>query len=112
MMRVDYRYLRLISVPVVHRRARAARPRLRARACNVVVGGSARWLKLGPLPAVHPAEIAKLAMVIYLAHWFAKRGDQDPRLLGRHDPVPRDRRARSWSSSSASPTSGRRSSSA
>jgi cell division protein FtsW len=41
---------------------------------NVVVGGSARWLKVGPLPALHPAEIAKLAMIIYLAHWFAKRG--------------------------------------
>ena len=41
---------------------------------NIVVGGSARWLKLGPLPAIHPAELAKLALVIYLAHWFAKRG--------------------------------------
>jgi cell division protein FtsW len=39
-----------------------------------IVGGSARWLQLGPLPAIHPAEIAKLALVIYLAHWFAKRG--------------------------------------
>jgi cell division protein FtsW len=39
-----------------------------------VVGGSARWLKVGPLPAVHPAEFAKLALVIYLAHWLAKRG--------------------------------------
>jgi len=26
------------------------------------------------LPAVHPAEFAKLALVVYLAHWFAKRG--------------------------------------
>ena len=41
---------------------------------NIVVGGSARWLKLGPLPAVHPAEMAKLALIVYLAHWFAKRG--------------------------------------
>src|SRR5258708_8744896 len=41
---------------------------------NIVVGGSARWLKLGPLPAVHPAEIAKLALVIYLANWLARRG--------------------------------------
>ena len=40
----------------------------------MVVGGSARWLRIGPLPAVHPAEFAKLALVIYLAHWFAKRG--------------------------------------
>jgi len=29
---------------------------------------------IGPLPAVHPAEFMKLALVIYLAHWFAKRG--------------------------------------
>jgi cell division protein FtsW len=73
MMRIDYRYLRMISVPVyivaVVLLALVFVPSL-----NVVVGGSARWLKVGPLPAVHPAEIAKLAMVIYLAHWFAKRG--------------------------------------
>ena len=37
-------------------------------------GGSARWLVLGPLPAIHPAEIAKLALIIYLAHWMASRG--------------------------------------
>jgi cell division protein FtsW len=39
-----------------------------------VVGGSARWLQIGPLPAIHPAEIAKLALVVYLAHWAAGRG--------------------------------------
>ena len=41
---------------------------------NYVVGGSARWLQIGPLPAFHPAEFAKLALIVYLAHWFAKRG--------------------------------------
>ena len=98
MMRVDYRCLRLVSVPAVRARARPARPRLRSRASAIVVGGSARWLKVGPLPAVHPAEFAKLALVIYLAHWFAKRGAPDHGLLGGHGPVPRhlvpDRRAR------------------
>ena len=39
-----------------------------------MVGGSARWLVIGPLPAVHPAEIAKLALIVYLAHWLASRG--------------------------------------
>ena len=39
-----------------------------------VVGGSARWLVIGPLPAVHPAEIAKLALIVYLAHWMANKG--------------------------------------
>ena len=73
MMRVDYRYLRLASVPfyVV---ALVLLVLVFVPQFNIVVGGSARWLKLGPLPAIHPAEIAKLALVIYLAHWFAKRG--------------------------------------
>ena len=41
---------------------------------NYVVGGSARFLRIGPLPLFHPAEVAKLALVVYLAHWFARRG--------------------------------------
>ncbi len=73
MTRVDYRYLRLASIPIllvsIVLLILVFVPNL-----NVVVGGSARWLRLGPLPSIHPAEIAKLAMVIYLAHWFAKRG--------------------------------------
>jgi hypothetical protein len=73
MMRVDYRYLRLVSVPV-YLVALVLLALVFVPSLNVVVGGSARWLKIGPLPAVHPAEFAKLAMVIYLAHWFAKRG--------------------------------------
>ena len=73
MMHVDYRLLRLASIPfylvAVVLLVLVFVPEL-----NIVVGGSARWLRLGPLPAIHPAEIAKLAMVIYLAHWFAGRG--------------------------------------
>ena len=100
MMRVDYRYLRLVSVPffafaivLLVRRPRPAMvhtPDLGRR--------SARWLQLGPLPAIHPAEIAKLALVIYLAHWFAKRGTRVGGPVGRHARVPDhhapDRRAR------------------
>jgi cell division protein FtsW len=73
MMRIDYRYLRLVSIPgyVV---ALALLGLVFVDQYNIVIGGSARWLKLGPLPAVHPAEMAKLALVVYLAHWFAKRG--------------------------------------
>jgi cell division protein FtsW len=78
MMRVDYRSLRSLSVPdyalaldmLILVLVLPETGPLRA----ISVGGSARWLQFGPLPALHPAEIAKLAMVIYLAHWFAKRG--------------------------------------
>ncbi len=78
MMRVDYRLLRLASIPgyllalgllvlvlflpeggFLH---------------SISVGGSARWLQVGPLPAIHPAEFAKLFLIIYLAHWLARRG--------------------------------------
>jgi cell division protein FtsW len=73
MMRVDYRYLRLVSIPgyVV---ALGLLVLVFVDDLNIVVGGSARWLKLGPLPAIHPAEMAKLALIVYLAHWFARRG--------------------------------------
>jgi len=73
MMRVDYRYLRLASVPM-YVVALVTLALLFVPNMSIVVGGSARWLKLGPLPAVHPAEFAKLALIVYLAHWFAKRG--------------------------------------
>ena len=73
MMRVDYRYLRLVSVPF-YALAVVLLVLVFVPELNIVVGGSARWLRLGPLPAIHPAEVAKLALVIYLAHWFAKRG--------------------------------------
>jgi cell division protein FtsW len=77
MGRLDYRFLRLTSRGIF----------LLAFLLLIVVllpaigpitpkeiGGSARWLQIGPLPAVHPAEFAKLALVIYLAHWLAARG--------------------------------------
>jgi cell division protein FtsW len=78
-MRIDYRWLRLVSVPlylvtgillVV-----VLLPPMGPFA-PVVVGGSARWLQVGPLPAVHPAEVAKLALIVYLAHWLARRGEK------------------------------------
>jgi cell division protein FtsW len=73
MMRVDYRRLRLVSIPL-YAIAIILLVLVFVPNLGIIVGGSARWLKVGPLPAVHPAEFAKLALVIYLAHWLAKRG--------------------------------------
>ena len=77
-MRVDYRWFRLASVPA-YVAAIVLLVLVFVPAFGRVVGGSARWLVLGPLPAVHPAEIAKLALILYLAHWLANRGP----LVGR-----------------------------
>jgi cell division protein FtsW len=73
MMRIDYRWLRVVSVPLFLVGI-AALALVFVPGIRVVVGGAARWLVIGPLPAFHPAEFMKLALVIYLAHWFAKRG--------------------------------------
>ena len=81
MMRVDYRYLRLVSIPG-YVMALGLLVLVFVDEYNIVVGGSARWLRLGPLPAIHPAEMAKLALVVYLAHWFAKRGTRVGGFLG------------------------------
>ena len=72
-MRIDYRWLRLVSVPG-YAIALLLLVLVFVPGLNRVVGGSARWLVIGPLPGLHPAEIAKLALVVYLAHWMASRG--------------------------------------
>jgi cell division protein FtsW len=79
LMRTDYRHLRLVSVPgyalallllvlVLLPAMGPIQP--------IEVGNAARWLKIGGLPSFHPAEIAKLALVIYLAHWLASQGSR------------------------------------
>jgi cell division protein FtsW len=46
---------------------------------GIEVGGSARWLRLAPgLPTIHPAELAKPAVVLFLAALFTD-GRVDPR---------------------------------
>jgi cell division protein FtsW len=78
MMRVDYRLLRLASIPAYLTALALLALVLILPTAGlfkaIVVGGSARWIQLGGLPAVHPAEFAKLALIIYLAHWIAGRG--------------------------------------
>jgi cell division protein FtsW len=72
-MRIDYRWWRLVSLPM-YLAALLLLVVVLLPGVGIVVGGSARWLQIHPFPAVHPAEFAKLAIVIYLAHWLAVRG--------------------------------------
>ena len=37
------------------------------------INGAKRWFQIGPLPAIQPAEFAKIVMIMYLSSWLAKQ---------------------------------------
>jgi cell division protein FtsW len=69
---VDYRWMRkaslILAVVAVALLVVVLTP------AGVAHNGSSRWIKLGPFFEVHPAEVAKLALAVYLSHWLATRG--------------------------------------
>jgi cell division protein FtsW len=73
-MRMDYRRLRRLSVPIL---ALA----LFGLIAVLVPGigndrnGAQRWIEAGPI-SLQPSEFAKLAVVIYISAWLASRGSQ------------------------------------
>lgn len=88
-MLMDYRLLRLVSVPfyalALFLLVIVLLPPI-GPLQPVEVGGAARWLRIGALPQFHPAELAKLALIIYLAHWMHRRGGEVKSL--RHGTLP------------------------
>ena len=38
--------------------------------------GAQRWLKVGPIPLGQPSELAKIILVLYMADWLSRKGDQ------------------------------------
>jgi cell division protein FtsW len=79
-MRLDYRYWRLFSVlgfaVAVGLLILVLMPPIPSLIEPVKVGGASRWLTIGSLPPFHPAELAKLALIVFLAHWLASRGTE------------------------------------
>ena len=71
-MRVDYRRLRRLSLPImfvcIGLLVLVLVPGIGASSY-----GAVRWIKLGPLQ-IQPSEIAKLAITLYLADWLGRRG--------------------------------------
>jgi len=73
LMRVDFRWLRLVSLPGLLV-ALAMLLLIHVPELSVNVGGSSQWLRIPGLGSFQPGEAAKLALVVYLAHWLARRG--------------------------------------
>lgn len=73
--RADYHFWKKFSVPLL-----AASILLLALVMAPGIGhseyGAQRWLALGPLPPLQPSELAKVAVIVYLADWLSRKGEQ------------------------------------
>ena len=73
--RIDFRLLRYLAIPVLRRH-----PGLLVAVLIPGIGteafGSRRWIVIPGIGSFQPAELAKLAICIYLAHWLDRRGRQ------------------------------------
>ncbi len=79
-MRIDYRYWRSFSILgialAVVLLVLVVGPSIPPLLEPLNINGATRWLKIGGLPSFQPTELAKLALVIFLAHWLAKQGNK------------------------------------
>jgi cell division protein FtsW len=76
-MRLDYRYWRAFSIlgicVAVALLVLVLLPPVPPLFKPVTINGATRWLQLAALPQFQPTELAKLALVIFLAHWLSAR---------------------------------------
>jgi len=72
--RVDYRLLRFVAVPLLLL-AVILLGAVLIPGVGVRAGGATRWLRFGVL-GLQPAELAKLALIVYLATWLGAKREQ------------------------------------
>ena len=75
MSRLDFRILRYIAIPLFVV-SLVLLLLVLVPGIGTEVGGSRRWIVFPGIGRMQPAELAKLATVIYLAHWLDRRGSQ------------------------------------
>lgn len=73
-MRMDYRRLRRLSVPMLAL-ALLGLIAVLMPGIGSERNGAHRWIEAGPI-SVQPSEFAKLAVIVYISAWLASRGSQ------------------------------------
>ena len=73
--RTDHRRLRAVALPALGV-ALALLVAVLLPGIGTCAGGACRWLRVTAFAGVQPAEIAKLALILYLAFWLAARRDR------------------------------------
>ena len=74
-MRVDFRHLRYLAIPI-YVITLALLVAVLIPGIGAEINGSRRWIVIPGVGTLQPAEFAKLAVVLYLAHWLDRRGTQ------------------------------------
>ena len=74
-MRLDFRHLRYLAIPfyVITLVLLVA---VLVPGIGSEINGSRRWIVIPGFGSLQPAEFAKLAIVLYLAHWLDRRGKE------------------------------------
>ncbi len=73
--RVDFRHLRYLAIPtfVITLALLVA---VLIPGIGSEINGSRRWIVVPGIGSLQPAEFAKLAVILYLAHWLDRRGKE------------------------------------
>ena len=72
-MRIDFRHLRYLAIPIFVITL-AMLVAVLIPGIGAEINGSRRWIVIPGIGTLQPAEFAKLAIVLYLAHWLDRRG--------------------------------------
>jgi cell division protein FtsW len=72
-MRLDFRHLRYLAIPI-YVITLVLLIVVLIPGIGAEINGSRRWIVIPGVGTLQPAEFAKLAVVLYLAHWFDRRG--------------------------------------
>ena len=72
-MRLDFRHLRYLAIPI-YIITLGLLVAVLVPGIGVEINGSQRWIIIPGVGTLQPAEFAKLAVVLYLAHWLDRRG--------------------------------------
>ena len=72
-MRIDFRHLRYLAIPI-YVITLVLLVVVLVPGIGAEINGSRRWIVIPGVGTLQPAEFAKLALVLYLAHWLDRRG--------------------------------------
>ncbi|HUH17070.1 MAG TPA: putative lipid II flippase FtsW [Methylomirabilota bacterium] len=71
--RIDFRHLRYLAIPI-YILTLALLVAVLIPGIGAEINGSRRWIVIPGVGSLQPSEFAKLAVILYLAHWLDRRG--------------------------------------